>query len=131
MTLVLGFRCVGVVVVAVVATPYFAAVLPLIVFIFGRITERYRRSCREVQRLLSVSRSPLFTLLEEALAGLSSIRAYRVQREIVAQFERRMDLSTRSVSPCVLPRLARRAPAHARTHTHAHACTHATTSLTP
>ena len=95
MTLVLGFRCVGVVVVAIVATPYFALILPLVVFIFGSITERYRRSSREVQRLLAVSRSPLFTLLEEALGGLSTIRAYRVQGEIISQFEAKMDVSTR------------------------------------
>jgi len=73
-----AFKVVGVLTLATLAVPPFAAVVPFIAYVFVGITERYRRSSREVQRLLAVSRSPLFTVVEEALTGLVTIRAFKV-----------------------------------------------------
>jgi ABC-type multidrug transport system fused ATPase/permease subunit len=73
-------QVIGVLTLATIAVPPFALVVPFVAYAFMGVTERYRRSSREVQRLLAISRSPLFTTVEEALVGLVTIRAFNVQK---------------------------------------------------
>lgn len=40
---------------------------------------RYQRSSREIRRLASVARSPVYAGFSEALEGAASIRAFQVQ----------------------------------------------------
>ena len=74
---------------AVAAVPWFALALPPIGVAFAKTTERYRRSSREAQRLLAISRSPLFTLVDEGIGGLVPLRAFGPAA--VAKFGRRFD----------------------------------------
>lgn len=46
---------------------------------------RYQRSSREIRRLASVARSPVYASFTEALEGAASIRAFRVQAAFAAR----------------------------------------------
>ena len=70
-------RVVASFIVQSVVTVYFLIIgLPVLV-IFYLIQRYFRTSSREIQRLESISRSPVFAHFSEVLGGLSTIRAYR------------------------------------------------------
>ncbi|KAK6191316.1 hypothetical protein SNE40_003038 [Patella caerulea] len=69
------------IVVNSIATPYFLlAAIPLI-FLYYCLQRFFRSSARELQRLDSVSKSPIFAHFSETLSGLQTIRAYKAQGE--------------------------------------------------
>merc|ERR1712070_369568 len=72
------------VVAGIVIPPLFIFLVPL-GFFYVRIQSLFRVCAREVQRLASKSRSPIFQGLDEAITGVASIRAYRNQKYFIAQ----------------------------------------------
>ena len=58
------------------ATPYFAAVIVPLIFLFYRIYVKFGSAQRDLKRLEAVSRSPVYASLSETLSGLETIRAY-------------------------------------------------------
>ena len=77
------------------ATPFFAVpLLPLLVMYYY-IQLYYRRTSREIKRLDSIARSPLYAHFSETLSGLATIRAYKEQTRFVAGNDRLMDLNNR------------------------------------
>jgi ATP-binding cassette subfamily C (CFTR/MRP) protein 1 len=64
-------------VVIAAATPALLLALPPLGWAFGRVQRRYGASARELQRLESVARSPIFSAVSEALSGVTTIRAFR------------------------------------------------------
>ena len=68
--------CIGAILVVCSAVPYiFLSLLPLIWF-FTRLRAYFLKTSREVKRLESLSRSPIFSHLAESLDGVTTIRAY-------------------------------------------------------
>jgi len=59
------------------ATPSLLLALPLLGLAFRRVQRRYGASARELQRLESVARSPIFSAVSEAITGVTTIRAFR------------------------------------------------------
>ena len=75
----------------VVATPYFlVAIIPLLIVyvIFQRI---YVSTSRQLKRLESLSRSPIYSHFQETLNGVTTIRAYHKQNEFLEQSESKVD----------------------------------------
>ncbi|CAM9553692.1 unnamed protein product, partial [Phaeothamnion confervicola] len=56
----------------------------------------YRPVSRDLQRLESVSRSPIFAQFSETLAGVTTLRAYNLQQEFIDRNAKRLDDSNRS-----------------------------------
>ena len=83
------------------STPIFLAlVIPLgIVYIVYQ--KYYLRTSRELKRLDSVSRSPIYAHFQESLGGVSTIRAYRQQARFTQENEWRMDANLRAYFPSV------------------------------
>eukprot|EP00051_Salpingoeca_urceolata_P006609 m.87350 g.87350 ORF g.87350 m.87350 type:complete len:1483 (+) comp14906_c0_seq3:85-4533(+) len=80
-------------VVAVISysTPIFlAAVVPL-TFFYGFIQRYYVASSRQLKRLASVRRSPIYAHFSETLAGVSSIRAYGRQQPFIEDNQDKVD----------------------------------------
>ncbi|CAL0309004.1 unnamed protein product [Lupinus luteus] len=62
--------------IGIVSTMSLWAIMPLLVLFYGAYLY-YQSTAREVKRLDSISRSPVYAQFGEALNGLSSIRAYQ------------------------------------------------------
>ena len=60
---------IGSVIVMAVATPWFVAVLVVVVYFFVRIQRYYSRAAIQLQRFEAVSRSPLYQHFAETLNG--------------------------------------------------------------
>ncbi|KAI8616941.1 P-loop containing nucleoside triphosphate hydrolase protein [Chytriomyces sp. MP71] len=72
------------------ALPIFiAAVIPAMI-VYWFVQDVYRRAARELKRLASTSRSPLYNNFGETLLGVATIRAYQDQE----RFIRRNDMAT-------------------------------------
>ncbi|CAF1526733.1 unnamed protein product [Adineta steineri] len=56
----------------------------------------YMRSSRQLKRLESLTRSPLYALFSSSLDGLTSIRAFNVQTNFLNMFLERIDANSRS-----------------------------------
>ena len=66
------------------------------------IQRYYLRTSRELKRLDSVSKSPIFAHFQESLAGLTTIRAYRHQERFATENEWRVDANLRTYFPSTI-----------------------------
>ena len=58
-------------------------------FIYYWFQQRFRTASREVKRLDSITKSPVFQHFEETLNGLETVRAYGMQNHSFAECESR------------------------------------------
>ena len=68
-------------------------------FIYIGFQKFYLRTSRELKRLDSVSRSPIYAHFQESLGGLATIRAYRQQARFALENEWRVDANLRAFYP--------------------------------
>lgn len=87
--------------VIAVSTPIFLVLVPPLGFIYIIYQKYYLRTSRELKRLDSVSRSPIYAHFQESLGGVSTIRAYRQQARFTLENEWRMDANLRAYFPSV------------------------------
>ncbi|KAM6263588.1 ATP-binding cassette sub-family C member 2 isoform 2-T2 [Spheniscus humboldti] len=79
------------------ATPFFAVVIiPLSIFYYF-VLRFYVSTSRQLRRLDSVTRSPIYSHFGETVSGLSVIRAYGHQERFLQQNESTMDINQKSV----------------------------------
>ncbi|TPX31925.1 hypothetical protein SmJEL517_g04837 [Synchytrium microbalum] len=75
----------------VYATPIFAAPLVPLLGFYYLIQSVYRTTARELKRLDSITRSPIYANVGESLTGLSTIRAYNMENEFINKNEAFID----------------------------------------
>ncbi len=66
----------GTTIVLLIASPWSVVVLLVVTVVYQRLQTFYRTSSREIKRLDSVSRSPIFALFSETMDGASTVRAF-------------------------------------------------------
>ncbi|KAI8809603.1 P-loop containing nucleoside triphosphate hydrolase protein [Cladochytrium replicatum] len=76
------------------ASPIMLAVVIPIMVIYWYLLAYYRSTLRELKRLDSNARSPLYSHISETLAGVSSVRAYGAEARFVEKERDLMDYST-------------------------------------
>jgi ATP-binding cassette subfamily C (CFTR/MRP) protein 1 len=82
---------INVLIVIGVVTPFFlTAVLPL-GFFYRYIQKYYLESSRELKRLESISKSPIYAQFSETLNGLSTIRSYQRQSQFITINNQKLD----------------------------------------
>lgn len=91
----LSASIIGVLVMMCVVQPYFLIALAPILYMYYYFQNVYRRVNREIKRMDSTSRSPLFSFFAETLTGLPTIRAYMQQGPFIRTNEARMDENNR------------------------------------
>ena len=84
-----------------VTTPAFMALILPLALTYYFIQRYYLRTSRELKRLDSVSRSPIYAHFQESLGGVSTIRAYRQQDRFKLENEWRVDANLRAYFPSV------------------------------
>lgn len=75
--------------------PAFVVPMALVTFLNVVIGKRFSAASRELRRMDSVTRSPLFTHFGETLVGVATIRAYGVTRQFMNEMLRRVDENAR------------------------------------
>ncbi|XP_057885672.1 ATP-binding cassette sub-family C member 2 [Melospiza georgiana] len=84
-------------IVICLATPFFAIVIiPLSIFYYF-VLRFYVATSRQLRRLDSVTRSPIYSHFGETVSGLSVIRAYGHQERFLKKNEITMDINQKSV----------------------------------
>lgn len=84
-----------------VSTPAFVALIVPLAAMYVWIQRYYLRTSRELKRLDSVSRSPIYAHFQESLGGISTIRAYRQANRFELENEWRVDANLRAYFPSV------------------------------
>lgn len=82
------------VLIGIVSTMSLWAIMPLLVLFYGAYLY-YQSTAREVKRLDSITRSPVYAQFSEALNGLSTIRAYKVHERMAGINGKSMDNNVR------------------------------------
>ncbi|ERF69196.1 hypothetical protein EPUS_01153 [Endocarpon pusillum Z07020] len=83
------------------ATPIFLVLVLPLGAIYLAYQKYYLRTSRELKRLDSVSRSPIYAHFQESLGGVTTIRAYRQQARFALENEWRMDANLRAYFPSI------------------------------
>ncbi|XP_077114465.1 ATP-binding cassette sub-family C member 2 [Ranitomeya variabilis] len=79
------------------ATPIFAAVIVPLVILYYFVQRFYVTTCRQLRRLDSVTRSPIYSHFGETVSGLSVIRAYGHQQRFLQHNEDTLDINQKTV----------------------------------
>jgi len=79
-----------------VSTPIFITLILPLGAIYVYIQRYYLRTSRELKRLDSISKSPIFAHFQESLGGITTIRAYRHQQRFALENEWRVDANLRA-----------------------------------
>ncbi|CAM1323224.1 Sur (predicted) [Pycnogonum litorale] len=69
--------CLSAIAVDTIVTPYFLLVVLPVIVIYYLVQKFFRSTSRELQRLDSITKSPIYSHFSETLGGLPVIRAYR------------------------------------------------------
>ncbi|RLM00925.1 hypothetical protein CFD26_108711 [Aspergillus turcosus] len=88
-------------IVIATATPAFILVAFPLGYVYLLYQKYYLRTSRELKRLDSVTRSPIYAHFQESLGGISTIRAYRQENRFALENEWRMDANLRAYFPSI------------------------------
>lgn len=88
---VFSFQVLGILVVISYSTPLFIIVIVPLFVMYCVIQRFYIASSRQLKRLDSVSRSPMYSHFGETLTGLQTIRAYAQQERFISECYSRID----------------------------------------
>jgi len=80
----------------VLATPFFLVLIVPLALICRQLQQYYIRTSREVARMESATKSPIFSHFQESLGGFSSIRAYGREEAFAQENINRLDANLRA-----------------------------------
>ncbi|KAJ1892488.1 hypothetical protein LPJ66_006310, partial [Kickxella alabastrina] len=78
------------------STPLMLVLMFPLAFVYRYLQQRYLYSSRELRRLDSTTRSPIFSHFQESIGGVSTIRAYGQHSRFVAENEHRLEKNIRA-----------------------------------
>ncbi|KAM9344115.1 LOW QUALITY PROTEIN: ATP-binding cassette sub-family C member 4-like [Pholidichthys leucotaenia] len=85
-------QVIGVIAVAITIIPWILIPVLLLLAVFLFLRHYFLQTSRDIMRLESTTRSPVFSHLSSSLQGLSSIRAFKVQKRFQQMFNEYQDL---------------------------------------
>jgi len=85
------FNLIAIIVIISFTTPLFVVSFIPVLVIYLVIQRFYIRSSRQLNRLDSVSKSPIFSHFNESLAGVTSIRAFKIENEFIRKMQDLID----------------------------------------
>ena len=89
------FMVIGAVIAVGISAPYVLFILLPIIPLFLWVRQHFLLTSRELKRLDSVTRSPVYAHFSATLSGLMIIRSFGVEAEFIRAFLEKMDNNTR------------------------------------
>ncbi|KAF8980104.1 Multidrug resistance-associated protein 1 [Entomortierella lignicola] len=83
----------GILIVISVSLPLFLALVPFIVIVYFALQSLYMKSSRQLKRIHSISKSPMYQHFSETLTGVSTIRAMRAHERFIHENSVKLDRS--------------------------------------
>lgn len=96
------FNVIGACFVILLATPIAAVTIPPLGLIYFFVQRFYVASSRQLKRLESVSRSPVYSHFNETLLGVSVIRAFADQQRFIHQSDLKVDENQKAYFPSIV-----------------------------
>ena len=100
--IVLVFDLFGIILLVIVLIPIVAAVILPFSVIFYLIQKFYVTTSRQLKRLESNTRSPIYSHFGETLTGSSTIRAFNMEDSFIADSETKIDLNQKCYFPSIM-----------------------------
>ncbi|XP_071376110.1 multidrug resistance-associated protein 1 isoform X3 [Centroberyx affinis] len=88
--------------IILVATPLVAIIIPPLGLLYFFVQRFYVASSRQLKRLESVSRSPVYTHFNETLLGTTVIRAFGEQQRFIQESDCRVDHNQKAYYPSIV-----------------------------
>ncbi|NXH86074.1 MRP3 protein, partial [Edolisoma coerulescens] len=96
------FTSLSTMIVIIASTPLFAVVIVPLAILYFFVQRFYVATSRQLKRLESVSRSPIYSHFSETVSGASVIRAYRRVKAFVDISDRKVDENQKSYYPGIV-----------------------------
>ncbi|XP_039332235.1 ATP-binding cassette sub-family C member 3 isoform X1 [Saimiri boliviensis] len=96
------FNAISTLVVIVASTPLFVVVILPLAVLYTLVQRFYAATSRQLKRLESVSRSPIYSHFSETVNGASVIRAYNRSRDFEVINDTKVDINQRSCYPYII-----------------------------
>ncbi|XP_015416781.1 PREDICTED: multidrug resistance-associated protein 1 [Myotis davidii] len=96
------FNVIGACIIILLATPIAAVIIPPLGLIYFFVQRFYVASSRQLKRLESVSRSPVYSHFNETLLGVSVIRAFAEQERFISQSDLKVDENQKAYYPSIV-----------------------------
>ncbi|MEQ2263349.1 Multidrug resistance-associated protein 1, partial [Xenotaenia resolanae] len=96
------FNVVGSCLIILFATPLVAIIIPFLGVLYFFVQRFYVATSRQLKRLESVSRSPIYTHFNETLLGNSVIRAFGEQERFIQESDQRVDHNQKAYYPSIV-----------------------------
>ncbi|CAI6346527.1 unnamed protein product [Macrosiphum euphorbiae] len=93
---------IGTLIVISYSTPIFIAVIIPITIMYFIIQRFFIATSRQLKRLESISRSPIYSHFSETVTGATSIRAYSVESKFILESEQKIDFNQSSYYPNIV-----------------------------
>lgn len=95
------FIVISVLAVNALGNPYYILFALPLGFVYSYFQRFYLSTSRELKRLDSTSRSPIYSNFQETLYGVTSIRAYNQQERFIKDMDYRIDFNQKAYYPSV------------------------------
>lgn len=96
------FGFLGTVIMIAVLIPFFVVIIVPIAIVFFFIQSIYVNTSRQLKRLESISRSPIYSHFGETVQGASTIRAFDMQKRFIMQSEKLVDDNQECYYPSIM-----------------------------
>ncbi|XP_009988302.1 PREDICTED: canalicular multispecific organic anion transporter 2 [Tauraco erythrolophus] len=96
------FTSLSTIIIIIASTPLFAVVIVPLAILYFFVQRFYVATSRQLKRLESVSRSPIYSHFSETVSGASVIRAYRREKSFIDISDLKTDENQKSYYPSIV-----------------------------
>jgi ABC-type multidrug transport system fused ATPase/permease subunit len=98
----LGFGVLGVIAVISYTSPIFLAVFAPLTVLYWFAQKLYVATSRQLKRLESNTRSPVYSWFGETITGVSTIKAFQMQEQFIKDLETKVDINQTCSEPSII-----------------------------
>jgi ABC-type multidrug transport system fused ATPase/permease subunit len=94
-----GFIIFGTIMIICVTNPIFIAIIIPIGCLYVLLQKFYVATSRQLRRMESSTRSPIYSWFGESVSGIATIKAYGLQEKFIDEIEKKVDENSKTMEP--------------------------------